>query len=121
MFLRFLLVGGSGFLIDAGITSLLIALDLPSWLARIPAICLALAYTWLANRYFTYAVKTARSSSEAMRYAAVAAVMALINYSVYFVLVQYGVLPVIAVTIATTCQTTLSFHCYRHFVFRTTR
>lgn len=121
MFLRFLLVGGSGFLIDAGITSLLIALGLPSWLARIPAICLAMAYTWLANRYFTYSVKTARSSSEAMRYASVAALMALINYGIYFVLVQYEVLPVVAVTIATACQTILSFYCYRHFAFRTSQ
>lgn len=118
MFLRFILVGGSGFLIDAGITTLLISLGFPSWLARIPAICLAMAYTWIANRYFTYAVKTARSSKEAVRYASVAAVMALINYGIYFVLVQYGILPAIAVTIATACQTILSFHCYRRFVFR---
>jgi len=121
MFLRFLLVGGSGFLIDAGTTSLLIDLGTPSWLARIPAICLAMTYTWIANRHYTYAVKTARSSKEAMRYASVAAVMSLINYGIYFVLVQYEILPVVAVTIATACQTILSFHCYRRFVFRTSR
>lgn len=38
MFRRFLLVGGVGFLIDAGLTRLLIALGLAPWLARVPAI-----------------------------------------------------------------------------------
>jgi putative flippase GtrA len=117
MFFRFLLVGGSGFLIDAGITYLLILLGLPPWLARVPAIALAMAYTWVANRHFTYEVVSARSIGEAIRYAFVAAAMALANYLIYFVLVSKGIWPLVAVTIATACQTILSFHLYRHIVF----
>jgi putative flippase GtrA len=121
MFFRFLLVGGSGFLIDAGITYLLIQLMVAPWLARVPAIFLAMAFTWLANRYFTYEVKKARSTNEAMRYAVVAMVMALINYLIYFVLVSYRTWPLAAVTFATACQTVMSFHAYRYFVFREPR
>ena len=117
MFIRFLLVGGMGFCIDAGLTYLLIQLTLAPWLARIPAILLAMAFTWLANRYFTYRVNKARSTNEAMRYAFVALIMALINYLIYLFLVRYGVWPVAAVTLATACQTMISFHAYRHFVF----
>lgn len=118
LFFRFLLVGGSGFLIDAGITYLLSALGVSPWLARIPAIALAMAYTWAANRHFTYDVKTGRTAGEALRYTIVAAAMALLNYIFYFVLTSNGVWPVAAVTIATVCQTILSFHLYRHIVFR---
>ncbi len=118
MFFRFLLVGGSGFLIDAGITYLLILLGLAPWSARIPAIALAMAYTWVANRHFTYELETARSAGEAIRYASVAAAMALVNYIIYLVLVGNDIWPVAAVTIATACQTILSFHLYRHVVFR---
>lgn len=118
MFFRFLLVGGSGFLIDAGLTYLLILFGLPPWLARIPAIASAMAYTWIANRHFTYEVENARTTGEAIRYAAVAAAMAFINYLIYFALVSNGIWPVAAVTIATACQTILSFHLYRHLVFR---
>ena len=118
LFFRFLLVGGSGFLIDAGITYLLNSHGASPWLARIPAIALAMAYTWAANRHFTYEVETDRTAAEAIRYATVAASMALLNYSVYFALTSNGVWPVVAVTIATACQTILSFHLYRHIVFR---
>ncbi len=117
MFFRFLLVGGSGFVIDAGLTQLLIFLDFAPWLARIPAIALAMAYAWLANRYFTYRVERARSTNEAMRYAFVSTSMSLLNYLIYVVLVSYGVLPVLAITLATVCQVIVSYHSYRVFVF----
>lgn len=118
MFIRFLLVGGVGFCIDAGLTYLLIQLTIAPWLARIPAIFLAMVFTWLANRYFTYRVTRARSTIEAMHYSIVALIMALVNYLIYIFLVRYGIWPVAAVTLATACQTMISFHAYRHFVFR---
>lgn len=117
MFIRFLLVGGTGFCIDAGLTHLLIQLSLAPWLARIPAILLAMAFTWIANRYFTYRVNKAGTTNEAMRYALVALIMALINYLIYLFLVRYGVWPIAAVTLATACQIMISFHAYRKFVF----
>ncbi|MBK8359626.1 MAG: GtrA family protein [Comamonadaceae bacterium] len=86
---------------------------------RIPAIALAMAYTWAASRHFTCDVKTGRTAGEALRYTIVAAAMALLNYIFYFVLTSNGVCgPVAAVTIATACQTILSFHLYRHIVFQ---
>ena len=118
MFLRFLLVGGLGFAIDAGFTHLLVYVGLDPWLARIPAIVMAATFTWLANRHFTYQVKVAKTTTEAMRYALVALAMALFNYLIYFILVRYFVLPVVAVTIATACQTIVSFRFYRLFVFK---
>jgi putative flippase GtrA len=118
MFFRFLLVGGSGFLIDAGLTYLLISLGLSSWLARIPAMALAMAFTWIANRRFTYEVRVARSVGEGLRYLAVAIAMALFNYLIYLVLVGLGIWPMAALTAATACQTIVSFHAYRRFAFR---
>jgi len=109
VFLRFLLVGGSGLFIDAGLTYLLVRLDV------------AMAYTWLANRYFTYRVTTARSTSEALRYVVVAIATAAVNYLIYFVFISNGVWPAAAVTLATAFQTILSFQGYRHFVFRIRR
>jgi putative flippase GtrA len=118
MFLRFLVVGGSGFLIDAGLTQLLLVLGIEPWLARIPAILTAMTFTWLANRQFTYRVETSRSVREAGRYALVAVFTALINYALYILFVTMGLWPVAAVALATAVQTVLSFHGYRLFVFR---
>ena len=118
MFSRFLLVGGSGFLIDAAVTYVLVLLTIEPWLARVPAIVLAMTYTWVANRYFTYEVQTAPISREVLRYALVAWGMALVNYLIYFVLLGLGLRPMAAVTLATACQTIISFYCYRQFVFK---
>jgi putative flippase GtrA len=118
MFFRFLLVGGSGFLIDAGLTYALIMLGLDSRLARIPAMTIAMAFTWIANRHFTYEVSAARSVREGLRYLVVAIAMALFNYLIYLVLVGLGIWPMAALTVATTCQTIVSFHAYRRFAFR---
>lgn len=117
MFIRFLCVGGAGFCMDAGVTFLLIENGVAAWLARVPAILLAIIFTWLSNRYFTYKVDKPRSAREAARYLLVALTMALINYLIYLLLVDGGLWPVAAVTLATACQTILSFHAYRYFVF----
>lgn len=117
MLFRFLLVGLSGFLIDEGLTGLLVQAGAPFWLARPPAIALAMGFTWWANRHFTYEVESARSAREAIRYAAVAMAMAAGNYLIYLTLVVNGIGPMSAVAIATGCQTLISFHLYRHIVF----
>lgn len=117
-FLRFVLVGGLGFVIDAGLTQALVAMGLAPALARVPAIGCAMAFTWSANRVFTYRVRHERSAREALRYAAVAAAMAAINYLIYVALLQAGLVPLAAVTLATACQTLLSFRAYDRFVFK---
>jgi putative flippase GtrA len=117
MFIRFLMVGGIGFGIDAGLTWLLIQLTVAPWLARVPALLVAMTFTWLANRSFTYRVRNARTADEAMRYALVASITAVINYSIYVALVRYGVWPVGAVALATLVQAVASFQLYRRVVF----
>jgi putative flippase GtrA len=117
-FVRFLVVGSFGFVIDAGLTYLLIRTTVQPWLARIPAIVLAMAFTWLANRGFTYQVTKKRTVDEAVRYAIVAIAMAVGNYLIYLILMRVNLGPVVAVATATVCQTMISFHAYRRFVFR---
>lgn len=120
-FLRFVLVGGAGFAIDAGITYALILSGLSPGVARVPAIGLAMLATWLANRHFTYQVAAEKSPGEALRYGVVAAVFALLNYLLYLLLVHLGVHPALSVALATVTQTFFSFHAYRRFVFRERR
>jgi putative flippase GtrA len=117
-FIRFLLVGGTGFLIDAGLTLLLIRVGMAPWQARVPAILSAMAFTWLANRRFTYRHNEHATLAEAGRYAGVAAVMALGNYLLFIGLSAWSWPPLAAVIVATACQTIVSFWAYKSFVFR---
>ncbi len=117
MFIRFLIVGGIGFLIDAGMTHLLIKLMVSPWLARIPAIGFAILFTWLANRHFTYKVNRPRSTKEAIRYVAVALSLATLNYLIYIAFLSAKVIPFFSIVYATAIQTILSFHAYKRLVF----
>lgn len=116
-FLRFMVIGGLGFGVDAGLTLLLIHAGLQPWQARVPAILAAMACTWLANRRFTYQASESRPLVEAGRYAAVASVMACGNYLVFLGLVVIGTPPFLSVVVATACQTVVSFWAYKRFVF----
>lgn len=117
MFSRFLLVGGSGFLIDVLLTHALIAIQLSPWVARVPAITGAMIFTWLANRRLTYRVKRERSLAEALRYACVALIGGIINYLFYLSLIQSDFLPIVSIAVATAMQSILSFYAYHRFVF----
>ena len=118
MFIRFIIVGGLGFLIDLFLTYLLISIDLPNWVARIPAIAIAILFTWSSNRYFTYKIKSNITSKETIRYALVAILLALVNYLIYLFLIITGLLPLFAVTIATAIQAIISYYLYPQIVFK---
>jgi putative flippase GtrA len=118
LFIRFLIVGGFGFLIDVSITYFLISTGISNWFARVPAISLAMISTWIINRYFTYKVKSDNSSQEAFRYLSIATLMAFLNYVIYLFLTLKDFIPLSALMIATTIQIILSFYLYRQFVFK---
>jgi putative flippase GtrA len=118
MFLRFLIIGAAGFLVDSGLTMLFIKLGVDALLARAPGIGTAIVFTWLANRYFTFRIQVQRSVQEAARYVSVALFSAAINYTIYLGLVTTGLHPFVAITVATALQTGFSFFAYRNFAFR---
>ena len=117
MFVRFLLVGSLGFLVDAGLTQFLIGHGVSALLARPPGIAAAMAFTWLAYRSFTFKARQKRTFAEIVRYVAVASAAAVFNYGVYSALVLFGVVPLIAIVVATVLQSAASFFAYRKFVF----
>jgi len=116
-FLRFLLVGGLGFVVDAGLTLALIHIGWSAETARIPAIAAAMLLTWLANRLFTFRVAHKGSMGELARYVAVALAAACFNYAIYRLLLGQGLGPLPAIVVATAAQAVLSFLAYRHLVF----
>lgn len=117
MFLRFLIIGVLGFVVDAGLTHLLIAFGLSPLLARPPAVVAAMLVTWAANRRFTFEIQQRGSLSEVARYAGVAAVTLLLNLALYSCLVLAGVPVLLAIVVTTAAQAVFSFTGYRRFVF----
>lgn len=117
-FLRFVVIGGAGFFIDAGLTCGLILCGLSPWWARIPAIVAAMAFTWQGNRRWTYGITQKPGWQEAGRYLGVAGAMAALNYAVYSFLTLAGVPPIVGIVAATALQSGIGFFGYRRFAFQ---
>ncbi|HEX5934604.1 MAG TPA: GtrA family protein [Pseudorhizobium sp.] len=116
----FVVVGGTGFAIDAGLTHLLIAFTAVGPIAaRIPAITAAMAVTWLLNRTLTFGRSSSSLVVEGLRYWAVGVTAALLNYAVYTTLIyRLPVQPLAAIIFASLAAMTYSFLGYSRFAFR---
>jgi len=119
--LRFGIAGGIGFLVDAGVLSLLLqTTPLGPFLARLVAIALAMATTWVFNRTFTFDRSGHSLAVEGFRYGSVGVTAALVNYGLYsaLLLTLPDLQPITAMVLATTASVLLSFFGYSRFVFR---
>ncbi len=117
MFYRFLIVGSTGFLIDSSVTLLLISFGCKPLIARVPALALSMAMTWLMNRFYTFKVGAYRTG-EVTKYVLVSISIACLNYVLYAMLVARGVAPFFAVALATATQAGIAFVAYRNIVFK---
>jgi putative flippase GtrA len=117
----FLVAGGGGFLIDAGVTHLLLtAFQIDPFVARIPAIMAAMGFTWFLNRSRTFEPSRHSLAVEGFRYWAVGITSALLNYAVYSALIYRLPMlqPVAAIVFASAAAMAYSFFGYSRFVFR---
>ncbi|MFC6446959.1 GtrA family protein [Shinella zoogloeoides] len=118
--LLFALVGGAGFLVDAGVLALLLHVSpLGPFSARIVAVAAAMLVTFWLNRTFTFGRSDRGLAAEGTRYGGVGVSAALLNYAVYsaILLVFPAVWPVLAVAIASLAAMVWSFLGYSRFVF----
>jgi putative flippase GtrA len=119
-FTRFAVVGGIGFLIDAGLLALLHhGLGLDPFVSRLLSIAASTFTTWRLNRSMTFGASELGQTSEGFRYALVAAGTAGFNYVVYaLLLVAFPALwPVAAAVFATLAAMFFSYAGYSRFVF----
>ena len=116
----FLFAGGTGFVIDAGLTQGLILAGLSPFAARIPAILSAMAFTWFINRTFTFGRSQHSLVAEGFRYWAVGLTSALLNYALYSLLIHRLPMlqPVVAVVFASLGAMAYTYFGYSRFVFR---
>jgi putative flippase GtrA len=119
--LWFVLAGGTGFAVDAGLThGLLVLTPAGPFAARVPAIMAAMAATWFLNRTFTFGRSSTSIVAEGFRYWAVGITAALLNYVIYSALIYRlpELQPVAAIVFASIAAMAYSFFGYSRFVFR---
>jgi putative flippase GtrA len=119
-FLRFAVVGGLGFLVDAGVLSILHhGIGVNPFIARVLSIAAAAFVTWRLNRRLTFGASPLGQAHEGLRYAAVAGLTAVLNYMLYaLALMLWPELPpVAAATSATLIAMGVSYAGYSRLVF----
>ncbi|MEF0939993.1 GtrA family protein [Rhizobium sp. BR 362] len=119
--LRFLIAGGIGFVVDAGVLHLLLWFTpFGPFVGRALSIPSALLATWFLNRNFTFGRSNRSLAVEGFRYGSVGLTSALLNYALFSsLLVSAPALqPIIALILASAAATAFSFFGYSRFVFR---
>ena len=123
-FILFCIAGTLGFLVDAGLTQLLVrGFDVEPLGARFPAIALAVLTTWTFNRYVSFHARRSRNRvAELGRYLLGNAFGLAVNYGAYALVIasvdftrQW---PVIAVAMGSVAGLGINYLLARRFVFR---
>ena len=119
-FFRFILIGGLGFIADAGLLLVFIQMGLNPFAARVVSISVTMIMTWRLNRALTFGPSHDSAMKEAARYFSVAVTVAALNYVVYasLLVAVANCPPVLATALATGVCTLVSFLGYGRFAFR---
>ena len=117
----FLVVGGAGFAVDAGILTLLVnVLDWHHYAARLLSFSAAVTLTWSLNRIYVFG-KTADASSEYARYIVIQCVGAAINLGAYVGIIEWrpalASLPVVPLAVGAALSMLFTFFASRRFAF----
>ena len=118
--LRFVVVGGIGFVADAAMLALLLAATpLGPFVARLISIGFGLTVTWLCNRTLTFRPSSRGMLREGARYGGVGITTSIVNYLVYGVLLlaMPSMAPLLAMVVASLAAMALSYLGYSRLVF----
>jgi putative flippase GtrA len=120
-YLYFGMIGGTGFIIDTSLFSLLHH-DLSYALARMMSIITAMTFTWLANRTFTFKTGKKITHQELFRYIGSNAIGASINFGVFISLCNTSIFfkeyYLIPLALATSISMVWNFTLAKYYIFR---
>ena len=120
---KFLAAGGAGFAVDfTTFWAMLKFAHLPPLPARLIAFAIAVVFTYVFNRAFTFADRPRRGRVEWATYFAASAVAAVVNIGVFTVALKFlgawPLAPYAAMPIGVAAGLVVNFVCYNFIVFR---
>jgi putative flippase GtrA len=124
--IRFAMIGAGGYIVDASVLwfdTRYLGMGADS--GRVVSIFAAMCFTWLGNRYLTFAGRRAHGvksiMQEWMKFVGANLVGALVSYSTYWLLVHFAPSPLDNIFVAQICGVlvgmTFNFTFSKYFVF----
>jgi putative flippase GtrA len=119
----FILVGGTGFLMDAGCLILLFhVLEFGHYSSRLVAFAVAVTVTWILNRTYTFqATKPRNIHTEYVKYFSTQTIGALINLGIYALCLAASPvmrdLPVLALGVGSVIAMVFNYFAMKFYVF----
>jgi putative flippase GtrA len=114
---RFVIVGGTGAMIDLGSQRLLVEYGMSSYAATIISTLLSVCVVFLLNKFFTFKSK-GKVEQEGRRFAFVYGVSITTNILITSLLISFGVHYTLAKIIAIGCGVVWNYLMSHKFVFR---
>jgi putative flippase GtrA len=109
---RFLLVGASAFVLDAGVVWGLTHIGLGPYAARAISLCVSVAFTFVLNRFGTFGVTGKITFNEVTVYVGASALGMVINYGVYAGALKLGLMWLPAMVLGTVIASSFNFFAY---------
>ena len=121
-FFKYALVGGSGFIVDASVLTVLVnGMGYGHYISRAASFSLAVTITWWINRQWVFHTGDP-NRREYTSYFIVQLVGAFINLAIYVLTIELkptlAMMPIIPLAIGATTALLVNFLLVRHFVFR---
>ncbi|MBN8242195.1 GtrA family protein [Nitratireductor aquimarinus] len=116
-FLRFLAVGGTGFVVDAGLFAIALRLLEQPHASRALAIVGAITFTWAANRTLTFETGGKSKLAEYIHYFAVSMVGAAANFAAFSAVLWLTESTMISFVLGTCAGLLLNYTGYSRLVF----
>ncbi len=123
-FFTFAAVGIAGFVVDAGVLTLLLhTTSVGPYLGRVCSYLCAATFTWVMNKFLTFRDRSSqRLSVQWLTFLLVNACGGLVNFGIYSLLLAtipfFAATPVAAVAIGSLAGLAVNFTLSRNFVFR---
>jgi putative flippase GtrA len=114
--LRFAVVGGLGFVVDAAVLQGSVHLGASPAVGRVFSIAAAVTFTWILNRSLTFAAAAAPSWREYAHYVADSLAGMVVNYAVYSVAVFLHAPLMVALALGTIVGSVFNFLRYRRLL-----
>ncbi|MBE7182992.1 MAG: GtrA family protein [Methylobacterium mesophilicum] len=121
LFLRFMLVGGTGFVVDAALLWLILyATGIGPLPARLVSSSCSMLVTWMLNRNFAFGPSDRKLLHEGAVYGGVTMIASMVNFTTYAIVlfVWPHTAPLLAMLIGSVVATAFSFTGYSRVVFR---